>query len=112
MSNGTMEHDDNQVPYQNIAQAGGVALSSPAANTNAGSDTPLPFAQRVHHFLIQNNTSAICYVELDTPASPASIQIAAGASWRDDIAVTSLHLYTAAAQPINAASGIVIRGWL
>lgn len=110
--NGLHVRDDNGVPYQGVAQPGAIALSSPPANTNAGSDTTLTFVQTVHHWRIQNNTAAICYVETDATASTASIQIAAGASLRDDIACTTLHLYTAGAQPINAASGIVIRGWL
>lgn len=111
-TNGLHVRDDNGVPYQSVAQPGGVALSSPPANTTASTDTPVTFTQQIHHWRIQNNTGAICYVELDAAASTASVQIAAGASLRDDIAVTSIHLYTVAQQPINASSGIVIRGWL
>lgn len=111
-TNGLQVRDDNGVPYQGVAQPGAVALSSPLANTTASTDTPVTFSQTVHHWRIQNNTSAICYVELDATASTASIQIPASSSLRDDIAVTSIHLYTVAQQPINAASGIVIRGWL
>lgn len=113
MSNGMMEHDDNQAPYQGVAQATSIPLTKNApTSTDIATDTAVSFTQRVHHFLIQNNTTAVCYVELDTNASTASVQIAAGASWRDDIAVTTVHLYTAASQPINQASGIILRGWL
>lgn len=88
-----------------------VALSSPPANTNAGSDTTLTFASKVGHWLIQNNSSASCYVELDATASTGSTALAPGSTWRDDIPVTSPHVYTAAATPLNAINGIIVKGW-
>lgn len=97
-------------PVGNIAQKA-VALASPPTNTNAGSDTPLTFASQVNHFLIQNNTTVLVYVEVEAVATTASIQLAPGQIWRDDIELLSLHLFTVAAQPINAANGIVVRGW-
>ncbi len=98
-------------PVGNIAQQA-VALSSPPTNTNAGADTPLTFKSQVNHLLVQNNTAAAAFVEVEAVASTASIQIAAGGLFQKDIECLSLHLFTAAAQPINAASGIVVRGWL
>lgn len=103
---------NNNLAGNTPALAGYVALSSPPVNTNVGADTALTFSSQVNHFLIQNNTSANAYVELDTAASTASVLLLPGATWRDDIEVTVVHVYTAAAQPVNAASGIVVKGWL
>ena len=95
-----------------VVTGASVALTSPPAQTNAGSDTTLTFSSKANHFLIQNNTAANCYVALDTAASTSSLLLVPGALWRDDIPVTSPHLYTAAAQNINGATGIVVLGWL
>lgn len=89
-----------------------VALSSPPAQTNAGSDTTLTFSSKVNHFLVQNNTGAVLYMDFDTAASTSSIQLATGLMWKDDIPVTAIHVYTAAAQNVNGASGVVVKGWL
>lgn len=114
MSNGQMLRDDNAQPYQGVAQQGAVALSTPPAATNAGADTPLTFSQPVHHLLIQNNTAAVVYWELDAVAGVGSAQLAAGATLFLDNTAAALHLYTAAAQNINGttATNIVVRGWL
>lgn len=94
------------------APSGYIAAANGApTTTNAASETIYTLSSQASRFLIQNNTSATLYVDLDATASTASIQIPAGQSWRDDIQVTSFHLYTASSQPINAASGVVIRGW-
>lgn len=94
------------------APSGYIAAANGApTQTTAGTDTVYTLSSQASRFLIQNNTSATLYVDLDATASTASIQIPAGQSWRDDIQVTSFHLYTAAQQPINQASGILIRGW-
>jgi hypothetical protein len=91
-----------------------VALSSPPSATTAATDTSFTFSQKVNHFLIQNNTAAVVNVALDATASPGSVSIAAGATWRDDIPVTAIHLYTAATQNVNgsSAANIVLLGWL
>jgi hypothetical protein len=107
-----VDKNNNLVTPGGSTQAGYVALSSPSANTNAGTDTVLTFSSQANHFLIQNNTSANVYIELDTAASTASVLLLPGATWRDDIQVTAIHVYTAAVQPVNAANGIVVKGWL
>lgn len=97
---------NDAAPAGYIAAAGGAPTQ-----TTATTDTSYTLSSQASRFLVQNNTSAVVYIELDTAASTASIQIPAGQSWRDDIQVTTFHLYTAAQQPINQANGIVIRGW-
>lgn len=94
-----------------VVTGSSVALSSPSAQTNAGSDTPLTFASQVKHWLVQNNTSATAYIELDATASTSSMALAPSTVWRDDIPVTVIHVYTAAAQNVNGATGIVVKGW-
>lgn len=96
------------------AASGVVALASGApAATNVGADTSVPFSVPVAHWTIQNNTAASVGVELDAAASAGSLQIAAGQSLTSEVPVSTLHLFTAAAQNINgtAGSNIVIRGW-
>lgn len=97
---------NDTAPAGYIAAAGGAPTQ-----TTAATDTSYTLSAQASRFLVQNNTSAVLYIDLDTTASTSSIQIPAGQSWRDDIQVTVFHLYTAAQQQINQASGIVIRGW-
>jgi hypothetical protein len=90
-----------------------IPLASPPAQTNAGSDTPLTWAQPVRHMLVQNNTAASVMVEQDAAASLGATVVAAGQLLVLDVPCAILHLYTAAAQNINgtAGGGIVVRGW-
>lgn len=97
------------------AVAGYIALASNApTNTTAATDTAVPFAATVGHWLLQNNTSANVQFELDATASAGSPILAPGATWTSDVPVSSIHLYTAANQNINgtAAGNIVVKGWL
>lgn len=103
--------ESNPLPARTSAVKGFTALSSPPSNTNANSDTSLTFSSDVYHLLIQNNTSAVVYLDLDTAATQGSPELAAGQTWFLDVHTSVLHVFTVAAQPVNAASGIVIRGW-
>jgi hypothetical protein len=94
-----------------LTTGGPITLSNPPASTNVASDTIITFATQAKHWLVQNNTTASIYVELDSTASTSSFILAAGALWREDIPVTVIHIYTVTAQPINGATGIVIKGW-
>ena len=97
-----------------VAQAGiiGPAASQPSA-TNVGTDTPWYFAKQVRHIFIQNNTAVNVQFSLDAAATAGSPILAPGAAFSGDIAVTVIHLLTAAAQNINGSSAvnIVIWGW-
>lgn len=104
--------DDNYKPLIGIVRAGSIALSSPPTQTNVGADTALTFTQQVNHFQVQNTTTANAYVELDAAATTGSFVLLPNASWRDDIQVTTVHIYTVAAQPVNAQNGIIVRGWV
>ncbi|SRR5712692_921913 len=102
---------------QNIARieaSGYIALTSPPATTNAGSDTALTFAQEVNNVAIQNATSANVYYAFDVAASLGSLFLVPGAFLSYPKKCTVLHLYTAAAQPINgtSAGNIVVLGAL
>ncbi|SRR6266849_250039 len=105
----------NLIGYvEDIEQAGYIALTSPPAQTNAGSDTTLTFSQQVNRVIIQNNTSANAYYAFDTAASLGSLLLVPGAFLVYPKKVTSPHLYTVAAQPINgtSAGNIVVLGAL
>lgn len=83
----------------------------PTAQTNASGVAKVPFNQRVRQVKIQNNTSqAITRTYVDAPSN-AAWQIAAGASWTDDVIVDSVSIWTGSANvEINGATntGIVI----
>lgn len=97
---------------QDIEQTGYIALSSPPAQTNAGSDTPLTFSQQVNRVIIQNNTSANANYAFDMVASAGSLVLVPGAMLVYPKKCTVPHLYTAAAQNINgtSAGNIVVLG--
>lgn len=102
-------HTDELLPdlSDEVASAGSITYTTQLTQTNNGADTPLPFAFQVNHFLIQNPQASVMYVDLDTVASTSSLQIAAGGSWRDDIQVSTIHVFTASAGTLP-----IVRGWL
>jgi hypothetical protein len=78
------------------------AAGAPTA-TGIGTDTSFTFAKRVRSVLIQNNTAAPLYANLDAAASPGTLAIAAGQTLILDWSCTVLHLYAAAATNVNGA---------
>lgn len=86
------------------------ALSSPPAQTNAGSDTSLTFSATVNHWTLQNNSSANLYYNLDAAASTGTLVLAPNAQVFYDWPVTVVHVYTAAAINVNGASGLCLMG--
>lgn len=89
-------------------------LNSPPGLTSPGGDTPLTWTGGpVRYLIIQNNTTANCFVDFDATATAGSLLLAPGATFVVDAVVTTLHLFTAAAQNINGGAGtnIVIRAW-
>ncbi len=98
-----------------VASAGAVAgAGTPPTTTNVGADTAYTFNTQVNHILIQNNTTANMHFDLDVASSLGSQILAPGSTFLADMQVTTLHLYTAAAQNINGtvSGNIVVRGWL
>lgn len=93
-------------------QIGYVSLVSPPAQTNAGSDTALTFAETVTTVTIQNNTAGSINVAFNATASAGSLLIPAAATLVEEKQCTVLHLYTASAQNINgtSANNIVVLG--
>jgi hypothetical protein len=89
----------------------GFAAGAPTA-TLAGTDTLFPFAQRVRSVLIQNNTAAPLYANLDKAASPGTLAVAAGQTLILDWSCTVLHLWTTAITNVNgsAAGAIFVAG--
>ena len=94
------------------AQIGYVALVSPPAQTNAGSETTLTFAETVTQVTVQNNTSSVVNVAFDSAASAGSFTVPAGATLIAEKQCSALHVYTAAAQNVNgtSANNIVVLG--
>lgn len=86
------------------------ALTTPPAQTNAGSDTALTFSATVNHWCLQNNSSANLYYQLDAAASTATFVLAPGAQVWWDWPVTVMHVFTASAINVNGASGLVLIG--
>lgn len=102
------------INHLQVAQSGYVALTSPPATTNAGSDTALTFSSQINNVIVENNTSANVYVAFDTAATLGSIALVPGMYYEKPKKVTVLHLYTVAAQNINgsAVGAIVVLGEL
>jgi len=92
--------------------AGFVALTSPPANTNVGADTVLTFASQVNHYRVQNLTVVTINIHEDSAATTGTLQLVPGTVYQNDKPVTTLHILTTAAQPVNAANGILVEGWL
>ena len=103
----------NFLGYQGTT-TNGVVSGSGAATTTAATDYSYTFAQKVNHFLLQNNTNAILQYDLDVAATGGSIVLGPNATALFDVQVTVLHLYAAAAQNVGGSTNgnIVIRGWL
>lgn len=101
-----------QAQVEDIEQAGYIALTTPPVNTNAGSDTTLTFSSQVNRVIVQNNTGATAYLDFDQTASTASLAILPGSLLVYPKKCTSPHVFTAAATPLNAANGILLRGAL
>lgn len=103
------------MPLYAAEEKGYVALVNPPAQTNAGANTVLTFAQEVNHLYVQNNTAANVFYAIDTPASPGSLVLVPGAllAYYKE-ATQTINLYTAAAQNINGVAGgnIVVMGAL
>lgn len=103
----------NPLPVAASGTTGFTPLQSPPATTNAGSDTALTWTTQVNHYRVQNNTSANLNIREDSASSPGSLLLVPGAIYREDKPVTTIHLFTAAAQNINGtvAANIVVEGW-
>ena len=104
----------NPVPVQWVGQSGYVALTSPAAQTNAGSDTLYTFSSQVNTVILQNNTGANLNYAFDVAATVGSLLLPTGQTLIYSKKVTVVHLFTAAATNVNgsSASNIVLLGEL
>lgn len=111
---GTAISNTNPVPTQDIEQSGYTALSSPAAQTSAGSETQYTFSSQISRVILQNNTTANVMYAFDATASLGSLVLAPGQTLIYPKKVTVVHLYTAAAQNVNgtSAGNIVLLGAL
>src|SRR6266700_323788 len=100
------------VATQDIERVGYIALTSPPATTNAGTDTPLTFSSQVQRVIIQNNTSANLNYAFDVAATLGSLVLVPGSTLIYPKKVTVVHILTAAAKNINGATAgnIVVLG--
>jgi hypothetical protein len=112
--NGTAISNTNPEPVQFISQAGYIALSTPAAQTNNGSDTTYTFSSQVNTVIIQNNTTVNVNYAFDVAASAGSLLLLPGQLLVYSKKITAVHLFTAAAQNVNgtSAANIVLLGEL
>jgi hypothetical protein len=98
-------------PSHKVGQPFQPIVSQPA-NTNAGSDTVITFTQPVKAVMLQNLTAVAVNFNFDAPAGAGTFQLAAnGQAQAFYVPCQTVHLQTAAAQPINAAAGIIVKGW-
>lgn len=88
-----------------------VTLVNPPASTTANADTALTLSALANYWVIQNTSPNTCYISINTPAFTGSIPLISGEIWEkapEDLAATSIHIYSTVATPINAANGIII----
>lgn len=93
---------------------GYISLVSPAASTNAGSETIYTFSQYVNNVLIQNNSGADLALAFDTTATAGSFTLADGQTLIYSKRILAVHFFTAGAQAVNGSSSgnIVLLGEL
>lgn len=93
---------------------GYVDLVSPAATTNAGSETVYTFSQYINNVLIQNNTGSDVALAFDQTATAGSFTLADGQTLIYSKRILTVHLFTAGAQAVNGSSSgnIVLLGEL
>jgi hypothetical protein len=109
-----VDENNNIVAPGGTEQSGHVALSSPPAQTNAGTETVLTFSQQVNNVIIYNGTSATINYALDEAVTAGSLVLAPGYQLDKAKQVTTVHLLTASAQNVNGSSAgnIVVKGAL
>jgi hypothetical protein len=110
---GSIEESLDQVtpPSHKVGQPFQPIVSQPA-NTGVGTDTIIAFTQPVKAVMLQNLTAVGVNFNFDAPAGAGTFQLAAnGAPQLYLVPCQTVHLQTAAAQPINAATGIIVKGW-
>jgi hypothetical protein len=95
-----------------VAQSGYVALTTPAAQTTAATDTPYTFGSQVNTVIIQNNTAANLNFAFDVAATAGSLLLTPGQYYEKPKKVTVVHLLTTLATNVNgtAANNIVLLG--
>lgn len=96
-----------------IEGAGYIRIVDPAPqNTQSGTDTQLQFARSVNRVIMQNNTAANAWFAFDNSAGPGSLVLLPGTLMIYPKRAISIHLWTAAAQPINGGNpaNIVVLG--
>ena len=105
---------NNNILTPNLEQSGYVALSSPPAQTNAGTETVLTFSQQVNNVSIYNGTSSNINYAFNETVTAGSLVLAPGYQLDKSKQVTTVHLLTASAQNINGSSAgnIVVKGAL
>jgi hypothetical protein len=98
----------------NISAINGTAESpSPTASGSltASEDNTIAFAGPVRTLLLHNQSAANVQFALDIAALANSPYIAAGQLVVLDIHVATLHVYPSATLALNAAGGLIMRGW-
>lgn len=89
----------------------GTAAYNLSATCNASADNIITFSEQVRKVQLCNLSATAIPYEHDAVATAASPALPAGASIYVDVHTTSLHVFPGSALPINAASGLIIRGY-
>ncbi len=98
----------------NITVAAGTSGGTTPTTTGtctANADNLVTFASAVRIIQLHNQSNANVPYEHDIVASATSPYLAPGQLAYIDVHTTSLHVYPSQALPINAASGLIVRGW-
>lgn len=85
-----------------------VTVTSPLT---ASADNSITFSKQVRTVLLHNQSAVNVPYEHDQTASAVSPYLAPGQLVYVDVHTTVLHVFPSNALPVNAASGLIVRGW-
>ena len=98
----------------NITTAGGASGGASPQFTGtctASADNSITFASRVRTVQLHNQSAVNVPYEHDIAAVATSAYLAPGQLVYVDVHTTTIHVFPSNALPINAANGLIVRGW-
>lgn len=98
----------------NISAINGAGTPAPqlSGTLNASQDNTITFAAAVRRVLLHNQSAVNVPFEHDIAAVATSPYLAPGQLVAFGVHTTVLHVFPGNALPINAANGLIVRGWL
>jgi hypothetical protein len=123
LQTGATEISDRTTGYElKVNQDGSLnaddaALQGPIAVTvtsplTSGQDNTITFASKVRTVQLHNQSAVNVPYEHDQAATVNSPYLAPGQMIYVDVHTTVIHVFPSNALPVNAANGLIVRGWV